>query len=152
MRLSSRSTENLTLVGALACGATASANLAQGRSYFWANALYFFLPQLAALGVARLCGCANRSSLAGLAVGLAVYLIGVSHLPFLEATAGVTIFIVYLLGLPGGIAALLATSARVQERMGDHGVHVVIATAALSLLGMTASSGALFALIVLGTH
>jgi hypothetical protein len=151
MRLSWHSTENLTLVGALACGATASANLAQVGTYFWANALYFFLPQLAALGAARLCGCANRSSLAGFAVGLAVYLIGVSHLPVQEAKASVTIFLVYLLGLPGGIAALLATSTRVQERIGNHVVQVVITTAALSLLGMTASSGALFALIVLGT-
>jgi hypothetical protein len=112
--------------------------------------LCFFLPQLAALGVARLGGCANPSSLAGLGVGLAAYLIGVSHLPVQEATAGVTIFLLYLLGLPGGIAALLVTYNRVQERMGNHAVPVVITTAALSFLGMTASSAAFFALITLG--
>jgi hypothetical protein len=152
LRLFWHSTENLTLVGALACGATASANLVRGDAYFWANALCFFLPQLVALGAARLCGCANRSSLAGFGVGLAVYLIGVSHLPVQHAKAGVTILLLYLLGLPGGIAALLATFTRVQERMGNHVVPVVITTSALSLLGMAASSGALFALMILGTR
>lgn len=151
LRLSWHSTENLTLVGALSCGAIASASLAPGGAYFWANALFFFCPQLAALGAARLCGCANRSSLAGFEVGLAVYLIGVSHLPVQEAKAGVTILLLYLLGLPGGIAALLATFTRVQERIGNHVVPVVITTGALSLLGMAASSAALFALIILGT-
>jgi len=152
LRLSWHSTENLTLVGALACGATASVNLAPAGAYFWANALSLFLPQLAAVGAARLCGCTNRSSLAGFGVGLAVYLIGVSHLPVQEAKAGVTIWLLYLLGLPGGIAALLATFTRVQERIGNHVVPVVITTGALSLLGMAASSAALFALMILGTR
>jgi hypothetical protein len=147
-----RSTENLTLVGALACGAMASAHLAPAGAYFWGNALYFFLPQLAALGAARLCGCVNRSSLAGFGVGLAVYLIGVSHLPIQEAEAGVTIWFLYLLGIPGGIAVVLATFTRVQERVGNQVVPVVITTGAVSLLGMAASSGALFALMCLSTR
>jgi hypothetical protein len=81
-----------------------------------------------------------------------VYLIGVSHLPVQHAKAGVTILLLYLLGLPGGIAALLATFTRVQECMGNHVVPVVITTSALSLPGMAVSSGALFALMILDTR
>jgi hypothetical protein len=118
-------------------------------TYFWANALIFFLPQLGALGIVRLVGRANLSTLVGFAFGLAAYLLAVSRLPVEEAKGGLAILIIYLLGIPGGVLGSLAIAGWAGRWTSLGLAKTASIVAALSFVAMAASSAVLFGFIAL---
>jgi len=119
-------------------------------AYFLDNWLFYFVPQLAAVCLARALGCRRPAALAGFSVALAGFLFALDSLPSNDPKQGVAVLILLLLGIPGGIAASASADRLSIPPASANAVVVSASFAALSFLALSACAFALFSLISAG--